>query len=117
MSPALTIVLVGSCVAASCALVGTFLVLRRMALLGDAISHAVVPGIVIAFLATGTRAPIPMILGAGLLGVATVFLVELFNRTRRLKEEYALLWLIAALALVPYRVALSFIAPADTVRG
>ena len=87
MSPTVAILLVGSCVAASCALVGTFLVLRRMALLGDAISHAVVPGIVIAFLISGTRDPVPMIVGAGLLGVATVFLVELINRTGRLKED------------------------------
>jgi manganese/zinc/iron transport system permease protein len=87
VNPTWVILLVGSCVAASCALVGSFLVLRRMTLLGDAISHAVVPGIVIAFLLTGGRAPVPMILGAGLLGVVTVFLVELFNRTRRLKED------------------------------
>jgi manganese/zinc/iron transport system permease protein len=87
VNPTVVILLVGSCVAASCALVGTFLVLRKMALLGDAISHAVVPGIVIAFLVTGARAPVPMIIGAGLLGVITVFLVELFNRTRRLKED------------------------------
>ena len=53
MSPTLAILLVGSLVAASCALVGSFLVLRKMALLGDAISHAVLPGIVIAFLLTG----------------------------------------------------------------
>ncbi len=87
MSPSLTIILVGSCVAAACALVGTFLVLRQMALLGDAISHAVLPGIVIAFLMTGERAPLPMVLGAGALGVLTVFLVEAFHRTRRLKED------------------------------
>ena len=61
MSSTLVILLVGSTVAASCALVGTFLVLRRMALLGDAISHAVLPGIVIAFLLTGQRAPLPML--------------------------------------------------------
>ena len=87
MSPTLVILLVGSCVAASCALLGTFLVLRRMALLGDAISHAVLPGIVIAFLLTGERAALPMFLGAGALGVVTVLLVELFNRTQRLKED------------------------------
>lgn len=87
MSPTLVIILVGSCVAASCALLGSFLVLRRMALLGDAISHAVLPGIVIAFLLTGERAALPMVLGAGALGVVTVLLVELFNRTRRLKED------------------------------
>lgn len=87
MSPTLVILLVASCVAASCALIGSFLVLRKMALLGDAISHAVLPGIVIAFLLTGSRAALPMVLGAGALGVITVLLVELFNRSRRLRED------------------------------
>lgn len=87
MSPTLVILLVASCVAASCALIGSFLVLRKMALLGDAISHAVLPGIVIAFLFTGSRAALPMVLGAGALGVITVLLVELFNRSQRLRED------------------------------
>ena len=87
MSPTAVILLVGSCVAASCALIGTFLVLRKMALLGDAISHAVLPGIVIAFLMTGERSALPMVIGAGALGVLTVMLVELFNRSRRLRED------------------------------
>jgi manganese/zinc/iron transport system permease protein len=87
MSPPLVILLVASCVAASCALIGSFLVLRKMALLGDAISHAVLPGIVIAFLLTGSRAALPMVLGAGALGVITVLLVELFNRSQRLRED------------------------------
>lgn len=87
MSPAFTIILAGALVGASCALVGSFLVLRKMALLGDAISHAVLPGIVIAFLLTGSRASVPMLLGAGALGLLTVLLVELFNRSRRLRED------------------------------
>lgn len=87
MSPTLTILLVASFAAASCAVIGTFLVLRKMALLGDAISHAVLPGIVIAFLMTGGRAALPMVVGAGALGVVTVMLVELFNRSRRLQED------------------------------
>lgn len=87
MSSTLTILLVGGAVSASCALLGSFLVLRRMALLGDAISHAVLPGIVIAFFIAGRRAPLPMLIGAGALGVLTVFLIELFNRSRRLKED------------------------------
>ncbi|MDH3626338.1 MAG: metal ABC transporter permease [Acidobacteriota bacterium] len=87
MSSTIVILLVASVAAASCAIVGTFLVLRRMALLGDAISHAVLPGIVIAFLMTGDRSPLPMVIGAGALGVVTVFLVEMFLRTRRLKED------------------------------
>ncbi|MEM9293821.1 MAG: metal ABC transporter permease [Acidobacteriota bacterium] len=84
---ALVIVAVGSLVAASCALVGSFLVLRKMALLGDAISHAVLPGIVIAFLISGGRSTVSMMIGATALGVLTVFLVELSYRTRRLKED------------------------------
>ena len=87
MSPTLVILLVGSFVGASCALVGSFLVLRKMALLGDAISHAVLPGIAIAFLLTGNRAALPMVLGAGALGLLTVMLVELFNRSGRLRED------------------------------
>jgi manganese/zinc/iron transport system permease protein len=87
MSPTLVILLTGCMVAASCALVGSFLVLRRMSLLGDAISHSVLPGIVIAFLMTGSRAPLPMIVGAGLLGVITVFLVERLQSSRRLYED------------------------------
>jgi manganese/zinc/iron transport system permease protein len=87
MSPTLIILLTGCMVAASCALVGSFLVLRRMSLLGDAISHSVLPGIVIAFLLTGSRAPLPMVVGAGLLGVITVFLVERLQTSRRLYED------------------------------
>ncbi|MEM1205805.1 MAG: metal ABC transporter permease [Acidobacteriota bacterium] len=87
MSPTWVILLVAACVAASCALVGTFLVLRRMALLGDAISHAVLPGIAIAFLASGDRTTLPMVIGAAAFGVLTVFLVELGTRTGRLAED------------------------------
>ena len=76
MSATVVILLVGSLIAAACALVGTFLVLRQMALLGDAISHAVLPGIVIAFLVSHERTTLPMLIGAGALGVLTVFLVE-----------------------------------------
>ena len=87
MNPTFVVLLVACLVAASCAMVGVFIVLRKMALLGDAISHAVLPGIVIAFLMTGERSPLPMIVGAATLGVLTVFLVELFNHTRRLQED------------------------------
>ena len=50
------IVIVGMLAAASCALLGNFLVLRKMSMMGDAISHAVLPGLAIAFLLTGGRA-------------------------------------------------------------
>jgi manganese/zinc/iron transport system permease protein len=87
MSPTLVILLVASCVATSCAVVGTYLVLRKMALLGDAISHAVLPGIAIAFLISGDRSTLPMVIGAAALGVLTVFLVEMGNRSGRLRED------------------------------
>lgn len=87
MSPELVIILIGALVAINCALVGTFLVLRRLSLLGDAISHAVLPGIVLAFLFTGSRAPLPMMLGAGALGLVTVALVGAAQGTRRLHED------------------------------
>jgi manganese/zinc/iron transport system permease protein len=87
VSAALTISLVGSFVAASCALVGTFLVLRKMALLGDAISHAVLPGIVAAFLVTNSLSSFPVVIGASLVGLLTVFLVETLHRSRRLHED------------------------------
>lgn len=87
MTSGLVIVLTASLVAASCALVGSFLVLRRMSLLGDAISHAVLPGIAIAFLITGSRASTLMLVGAALLGLVTVALVEVLHRTDRLRED------------------------------
>lgn len=81
------IVLVGSFVAAACALVGCFLVLRRMSMLGDAISHAVLPGIVLAFLFSGSRHIVPMILGAGALGLLTAFSTDMLNRHGKLASD------------------------------
>lgn len=81
------IILIASFVAGSCALVGTFLVLRKVAMVGDAISHAVLPGVAIAFLLTGQRSMLPMLIGAGAFGVLTVFCVGLLNRTRRMYED------------------------------
>lgn len=65
---------------ASCALIGCFLVIRGMSLLGDAISHAVLPGIVVAFLLAGGRHPIPLLLGAVAAGLLTTFLTQSLHR-------------------------------------
>lgn len=78
---ALVIILTGALVAGASSLVGSFLVLRRLAFLGDAISHAVLPGIVLAFLFSGSRNTLVMVLGAGALGLLTTFLVQLFRRS------------------------------------
>src|SRR5688572_26395479 len=86
----LWIILIGALVAASCSLVGCFLVLRRMAMLGDAISHAVLPGIAIAFLVTKSRNSIFMLIGATVLGLVTAFLVQLLNKSGRVRGDAAI---------------------------
>lgn len=65
------IAVTGMVCAISCALPGCFLVLRKMSMMGDAISHAVLPGLAIAFFATGTRDSIPMFIGAAAVGILT----------------------------------------------
>jgi manganese/zinc/iron transport system permease protein len=70
------IVVAGALCAAASALVGSFLVLRRMSMMGDAISHAVLPGLAVAFLVTGSRASVPMFLGAAVVGVLTALFTE-----------------------------------------
>ncbi|WP_256759791.1 metal ABC transporter permease [Cohnella sp. WQ 127256] len=75
------IMLTGSLVAACCGILGCFLILRRMALIGDAISHSVLPGIVIAFLISGSRDSFFMLFGAAVIGFVTVFLIQLFQQS------------------------------------
>ena len=74
-------------VAVSCALPGVYLVLRRMALMSDAISHTVLLGIVLAFFVTGDLASPLLIFGAAATGVLTVVLVETLRRTRLVRED------------------------------
>ena len=90
MTSSHVIVLTGALVGASCALVGCFLVLRKMALLGDAISHSVLLGIVGVFFLTGSRSAPLMVLGAGAVGLLTVSLVEAVYRTGRVREDAAI---------------------------
>ncbi|CAG7647153.1 metal ABC transporter permease [Paenibacillus allorhizosphaerae] len=75
------ILLTAALVACSCSLLGCFLVLRRMAMIGDAISHSVLPGIVIAFLLSGSRDSLFMMLGASVIGLITVFLIQMFHQS------------------------------------
>ena len=71
----------------SCAVLGCFLVLRRMSLLGDAISHAILPGLAIAFLISGTLSGIPMFLGALSFGLLTAFLTQALSRYGGVSED------------------------------
>ncbi|MEC1289652.1 metal ABC transporter permease [Bacillus mojavensis] len=79
MSFEVWIIVTGILVGVSCALIGTFLVLRRMAMLADAISHTVLLGIVGAFLVTKSLDGIPMFIGAAVSGLLTAFLVQLLH--------------------------------------
>ena len=76
----LTPLLIGVFAAIACALPGNFLILRRQALIGDAISHVVLPGIVVAFLVTGVVSAWPMMLGAAAAAVVAVILIEAIKR-------------------------------------
>lgn len=99
MMDAFWIILAGALVAIPCGLLGCYLILRKMAMVGDAISHAVLPGIVIAFFVSGSREPISMLLGAGILGILTTFLIEFFHTKARLQTDAAIgvtfTWLFA----------------------
>lgn len=72
--------LIGLFAALACALPGNFLILRRQAMLGDAIAHVALPGIVVAFLLTGSVAPWAMTLGAGVAALVSVGLIEVLRR-------------------------------------
>lgn len=86
----LTPLLIGCLAAVACALPGNFLVLRRQALIGDAISHVVLPGIVVAFLITGTISTWPMLLGSAAAALLAVALIEGIQRFGRIEPGAAM---------------------------
>lgn len=82
--------LMGFLVGAACGLVGNYLMLRRLALMGDAISHSVLPGLVLAFLISGTRGTAPMFAGALAASVVTTLLIGFIHRRSRVKPDAAM---------------------------
>ncbi len=82
--------LIGVLAAVTCALPGNFLLLRRQALIGDAISHVVLPGIVVAFLLTGRVAALPMMLGAAGAAIVSVVLIEGVRRVAKIEPGAAM---------------------------
>ena len=82
--------LTGIFVAVACALPGNFLVLRRQALIGDAISHVVLPGIVVAFLLTGVVSTWPMLLGAAGAALISVLAIEGVRRLGKIESGAAM---------------------------
>ncbi len=84
------IIILACLTAVACSLPGVFLVLRRVSLMSDAISHAILLGIVIAFFFTKSLASPLLLVGATLTGVLTVTLTELIIKTQKLKEDAAI---------------------------
>lgn len=84
------IVLMGALVGTACGLVGNYLLLRRMALVGDAISHSILPGLVVAFLIFRTVNTPVMFAGALMAGLATVAIIEFIQKQTRVKVDAAI---------------------------
>lgn len=81
------IVLIGALTNVACALVGCYLVLRRMSLMGDAIAHAVLPGLVLALVFSGSMSIVPMFIGAAAIGLLTTFLTQTLHQYGRVPTD------------------------------
>ena len=84
------IVLMGFLITAACGMIGNYLILRRMALVGDAISHSVLPGLAIAFLLSHSLNTLPMFIGALGAGIVTTVMIELIHKKTRVKQDSAI---------------------------
>ena len=84
------IVLMGFLITAACGMIGNYLILRRMALVGDAISHSVLPGLAIAFLLSQSLNTLPMFIGALGAGIVTTVIIELIHKKTRVKQDSAI---------------------------
>src|SRR6185436_9463742 len=84
------VALMGFLVATACGLVGNYLILRRMALVGDAISHSVLPGLAVGFMLAKSRNSWVMFIGAVLAGLVTTALIELIHKKSRVKQDAAI---------------------------
>lgn len=84
------IMLMGFLVTAACGLVGNYLLLRRLALMGDAVSHSVLPGLVISFLFSQSRGTLPMFTGALIAGIVATLVIEVIHTRSRVKQDAAI---------------------------
>ena len=107
-----TVVLVGVLCSMACALLGNFLVLRKQSMMGDAISHAVLPGLAMAFLITGSRDSSVMFIGAAAVGVCTALFTSWIAKWGKVESGAAMgvvFTLLFALGLVLIVQAADFI--------
>ncbi len=108
MDAGIEIQLIAALTAAGCAIPGSFLVLRRMSMTADSITHTILLGIVLAFFVTNDLSSPFLIIGAALTGPVTVWLTELIVKTRLLSEDSAtgivfpLLFSIAVILITRY---------------
>ena len=79
----------------SCGLLGSFLVVRRLAMVGDMLSHAVLPGVVLGFLWHMSKDPLAILIGAVVAGLLSTFVMSKIRETTRLKEDSALAMVLA----------------------
>ena len=84
------VILTASLVAINCSLMGSFLIMRKMVMIGDAISHAVLPGIFIAYMISGSAASLPILIGASVSGIVASVLIEWFTKKVRLQSDAAI---------------------------
>ncbi len=90
LSPQIQILMIATLVSVSCSIVGTFLLLRKMSMMTDAISHTILLGIVLSFFITKDLASPLLLVGAGFIGVLTVYLVEVIYSTKLISEDSAI---------------------------
>lgn len=74
-------------ICATAALVGVFTYLRKRSLIGDAVSHAILPGICLSFIISGTKNPFILLLGAFITGWLAIVLIDVFTRRTKLKTD------------------------------
>ena len=86
----LQIIIMGILVCWTCGLVGSFIVVRRMALMGDAISHGILPGLALAFIISGSLGIGAMFIGACLAGLACNFCIEWLHSNTKIREDAAM---------------------------
>lgn len=84
----ITMVVIGAIlVTSSSAVVGTFTFLKKKALLGDAVAHAVLPGICLAFILSGNKNPLVLIIGAFITGWISLVVIDYISKNTKLKED------------------------------
>ena len=84
------IVAMGFFVCLSCGLIGAFIVVRKLALMGDAISHGILPGLALSFMITQSKALLPMFIGACIAGLLCSLCIEWLQKKSPLKADAAL---------------------------